>query len=87
MIVAIQQLPFIVGVNPSIRSVYKLYAESFDKLRELPYIKNDKMQEQFSGTLKELANSHVHVISKLAKGLMNIINSRFRFLRVWKVHD
>ncbi|KAJ3087949.1 Methyltransferase-like protein 6, partial [Quaeritorhiza haematococci] len=65
---AIQNLPFIVGVNPWIRSVYNLYCTSFEMLRNMPPITDEKSQELFSTTLKELVSQHQDVIPKLARG-------------------
>ncbi|KAJ3123483.1 hypothetical protein HK098_001871 [Nowakowskiella sp. JEL0407] len=65
---AMQTLPFIVGVNPWIKSIYKLYHDSFLILRDYPPITDDASEAKFSEKLKELVGSHTDVIPKLAKG-------------------
>ncbi|KAJ3036878.1 hypothetical protein HDV00_002221 [Rhizophlyctis rosea] len=65
---AIQNLPFIVGVNPWIKSVYELYHDSFETLLELPEPVDQETQQNFTSRLKELVSAHQEVIPKLAKG-------------------
>eukprot|EP00842_Homolaphlyctis_polyrhiza_P004224 jgi/Hompol1/4802/HPOL_001273-RA len=68
---AIQKLPFIVGVNPWIKSVYELYRNSFERLSALPA--NPSSPEDLKllrDTLAELTETHKAVIPSLAKGFM-----------------
>ncbi|KAI8814012.1 branched-chain alpha-ketoacid dehydrogenase [Cladochytrium replicatum] len=67
---SMQTLPFIVGVNPFIKSVYNLYYDSFETLRALPKVVDDKTQAEFSEVLNHLVASHQDVIPKLAKGFL-----------------
>ncbi|KAH6593449.1 hypothetical protein BASA61_004286 [Batrachochytrium salamandrivorans] len=67
---AIQNLPFIVGVNPWIRGVYELYLESFDRLADLPEPTTDADLKNLAVILGELTESHKATIPKLAKGFM-----------------
>ncbi|TPX37229.1 hypothetical protein SmJEL517_g00855 [Synchytrium microbalum] len=67
---ALQNLPFIVGVNPWIRSVHKLYKDSFDTLHAIPPVKDDDSEAHFSQVLRALVEEHNDVIPKLAKGFM-----------------
>ncbi|KAJ3216803.1 hypothetical protein HK099_005738, partial [Clydaea vesicula] len=65
---ALQNLPFIVGENPYIKSIYHLYSASFEKLRTFPPIDSSEMEDLFSDTLLELVETHQDVIPNLAKG-------------------
>ncbi|KAK5667436.1 hypothetical protein QVD99_006034 [Batrachochytrium dendrobatidis] len=67
---AIQNLPFIVGVNPWIRDVYELYLDSFEQLSLLPEPKTDEDLNKLATTLAELTESHKTVVPKLANGFM-----------------
>ncbi|KAL2917361.1 hypothetical protein HK105_203025 [Polyrhizophydium stewartii] len=67
---AIQKLPFIVGVNPWIRSLYELYLESFERISSMPPARTDADIHKLADTVAELTESHKTVIPKLAKGFM-----------------
>lgn len=66
--VAIQKLPFIVGVNPHIRSVYQLYLDSFEQIKDFGSIDEQSAQDRFDQLLRDLVHSHQDVIPTLAKG-------------------
>ncbi|KAJ1568753.1 hypothetical protein HK096_005430, partial [Nowakowskiella sp. JEL0078] len=66
--VRIFALPFIVGVNPWIKAVYKLYHDSFLILRDFPSVVDEESEGKFSEKLEELVTGHQDVIPKLAKG-------------------
>ncbi|GBC07575.1 hypothetical protein RclHR1_07540013 [Rhizophagus clarus] len=66
---ALQNLPFIVGTNPYIKSIYKLYYNSFELIRSFPEDVRDKeTDEKFAEMLKEMVISHSENIPTLAKG-------------------
>lgn len=65
---AIEQLPFIVGVNPHLKKVYDLYRDSFNTLVALPEPTDGQKQEAFTNVLAELTETHQLVIPCLAKG-------------------
>ncbi|CAB4426864.1 unnamed protein product [Rhizophagus irregularis] len=66
---ALQNLPFIVGTNPYIKSIYKLYYNSFELIRSFPENICDKgIDEKFAEMLKEMVTSHSENIPTLAKG-------------------
>ncbi|RKP02960.1 hypothetical protein CXG81DRAFT_10094 [Caulochytrium protostelioides] len=67
---AIQQLPFIVGVNPYIKNVYKMYNDSFEILSQYPEIKDEADVRNYTTQLRALVASHEHVIPNLARGFM-----------------
>jgi hypothetical protein len=64
-----EALPYIVGVNPHIRSVYALYLRSFTTLLHLPPPTGEPgRQELLRRTLHELTEQHQDVIPRLARG-------------------
>jgi signal transduction histidine kinase len=65
---AIQLLPFIIGINPHIRSIYDLYHTSFISILSLPEPVDQASQQLLATKLEELTESHVNVIPILAKG-------------------
>lgn len=65
---AIQNLPFIVGVNPDINTVYQLYSKSFDVILNTQPISDTNSIQLFSETLENLTESHKDVVSLLASG-------------------
>uniref|UniRef100_T1IX65 Protein-serine/threonine kinase n=1 Tax=Strigamia maritima TaxID=126957 RepID=T1IX65_STRMM len=67
-IVGFRNLPFIVGCNPTILAVHENYIRSFHILSELSMITNFEMEQKFSQLLRELLESHKHVVTQLAEG-------------------
>lgn len=65
---AIQNLPFIVGVNPWIRAVRQLYYDSFKELLNFREIETRKAEAEFSVVLTNLVDQHNDTISVLARG-------------------
>ncbi|KAI8085103.1 branched-chain alpha-ketoacid dehydrogenase [Halteromyces radiatus] len=64
-----QNLPFIVGVNPHMQQVYRLYWEAFDRLRSVPPIKTQQDNERFCELLYTSLQAHLVVIPQLALGI------------------
>lgn len=78
---ALQNLPFIVGTNPYIKSIYKLYYNSFELIRSFPEDICDKgIDEKFAEMLKEMVTSHSENIPTLAKGMMFLFDNFFHRL-------
>ncbi|KAI9197469.1 branched-chain alpha-ketoacid dehydrogenase [Polychytrium aggregatum] len=69
-VMAIQKLPFIVGVNPYIKSIYNLYSHSFETLQKIPKPVDEPTLNVYSEQLRELVDSHQDVIPNLAKGFL-----------------
>jgi Mitochondrial branched-chain alpha-ketoacid dehydrogenase kinase len=69
-IVAIQKLPYIVGVNPYITEVCDLYRHSFHRILETPAPTDEESNALFTKNLAELFHSHQNVIPNLARGFM-----------------
>lgn len=63
-----QKLPFIVGCNPHIQSVYYLYLRTFDILRQVPEIQTIEQERQYTELLTKLVDEHVDVVTTLGKG-------------------
>jgi hypothetical protein len=65
-----RSLPFIVGSNPYISKIAKLYATSFDSLASLPEVKSLEDNQQFVERLDELVTAHAENIPTLARGFL-----------------
>jgi hypothetical protein len=64
----LQQLPFIVGCNPHIHSVYQRYLSSIEQLAALPPVHTADDEERFSRVLARLVDDHADVLPTLARG-------------------
>ncbi|KAF9133079.1 hypothetical protein BGW39_010611 [Mortierella sp. 14UC] len=71
LIKATQKLPFIVGTNPYIMRVYKLYYDSFQSITASPEEIRDKEDlDRFAALLKGLVQSHADVVPMLSQGFL-----------------
>ncbi|KAF9172477.1 hypothetical protein BGX21_006623 [Mortierella sp. AD011] len=71
LIKSTQQLPFIVGTNPYIKQVYKLYYDSFQTITATPKELKDKEDlDRFAALLQGLVASHADVIPMLSQGFL-----------------
>ncbi|KAF9121714.1 hypothetical protein BGX30_002409 [Mortierella sp. GBA39] len=71
LIKATQKLPFIVGTNPYIKRVYKLYYDSFQSITSSPEEIRDKDDlDRFASLLKGLVESHADVVPTLSQGFL-----------------
>ncbi|KAI8600417.1 mitochondrial branched-chain alpha-ketoacid dehydrogenase kinase-domain-containing protein, partial [Dissophora ornata] len=69
LIKATQKLPFIVGTNPYIKRVYKLYYDSFQTITATPEEIRDKEDvDKLASLLQGLVASHADVIPMLSQG-------------------
>ena len=64
-----QKLPYILGTNPHINSVYELYWQAFERIRKIPPIETREENESFCDVLQESLDAHLVVIPQLAKGI------------------
>ncbi|KAI9595784.1 branched-chain alpha-ketoacid dehydrogenase [Syncephalis fuscata] len=64
-----QRLPYIIGVNRHIATVYGLYWKAFDALRRIPPIRTLADNELFCQQVEELIQEHLIVIPQLAMGV------------------
>ncbi|KAF9358758.1 hypothetical protein BGX26_000970 [Mortierella sp. AD094] len=71
LIKSTQKLPFIVGTNPYIKQVYKLYYDSFQTITASPKeIKDKEDLDRFAALLQGLVASHADVIPMLSQGFL-----------------
>ncbi|WFC98238.1 hypothetical protein MYAM1_000963 [Malassezia yamatoensis] len=63
-------LPFIVGSNPWVQSVARLYASSFAQLATAPPIETPEGHARFTRVLQGLVNDHAENVPKLSRGFM-----------------
>ncbi|KAF9905770.1 hypothetical protein EC991_001308 [Linnemannia zychae] len=71
LIKATQKLPFIVGTNPYIKRVYKLYYDSFQSITASSEEIRDKEDlDRFAALLKGLVESHADVVPMLSQGFL-----------------
>jgi hypothetical protein len=64
-----QNLPFIIGTNTHIETVYRLYWEAFEKFRLFPVIKSLDENEKFCNLVRRLLEDHLVAIPQLAWGM------------------
>lgn len=68
---SIQNLPFIIGTNPYIKRVYRLYYDSFQALTAFQEDIRDKEDlDRFAEVLRGLVESHADVIPMLSQGFL-----------------
>ncbi|KAF8941942.1 hypothetical protein BGZ47_007036 [Haplosporangium gracile] len=68
---SIQNLPFIIGTNPYIKRVYRLYYDSFQALTAFQEDIRDKEDlDRFAEILRGLVESHADVIPMLSQGFL-----------------
>ncbi|KAJ1971529.1 hypothetical protein H4R35_005207 [Dimargaris xerosporica] len=63
-----QRLPFIVGTNPNIHAVYRLYYEAFEVLRSFPPIDTTGQEQEYSQMLQQQIKNLANVIPQVAQG-------------------
>ncbi|KAG0229146.1 hypothetical protein BGW42_001761 [Actinomortierella wolfii] len=74
-VASMQKLPFIVGTNPYIKQVYKLYYDSFQTITNFSEnIRNVEDLDEFAGILQGLVSSHADVIPMLSQGFLECQN-------------
>ncbi|KAI8342385.1 P-loop containing nucleoside triphosphate hydrolase protein [Chlamydoabsidia padenii] len=67
---AFQTLPFIVGTNPYIKEIYKLYYDSFEMLEQYSHNRDNADDIEFAEKLKDLVERHTDNIPTLARGFL-----------------
>lgn len=63
-------LPFIVGTNPYIQEVARLYASSFARLSEVKPIETLEDNDEFVEKLQKLVDDHADIVPTLSRGFM-----------------
>ncbi|KAI8056730.1 branched-chain alpha-ketoacid dehydrogenase, partial [Syncephalis plumigaleata] len=64
-----QRLPYIIGVNRHIATVYGLYWKAFDAFRRMPPVRTIADNESFCQQVEEMIQEHLVVIPQLAMGV------------------
>ncbi|KAJ3004170.1 hypothetical protein HKX48_001388, partial [Thoreauomyces humboldtii] len=64
-----QHLPFIVGTNPHIEHVYRLYWDAFEKFKGIPPITTLEQNREFCDTVESMLTQHLVAIPRLAMGI------------------
>ncbi|KAJ3138091.1 hypothetical protein HDU90_001569 [Geranomyces variabilis] len=64
-----QHLPFIVGTNPHIEHVYKLYWEAFETFKAIPPVVTLEQNRDFCDILEDMLSAHLVAIPRLAMGI------------------
>lgn len=83
---SIQRLPFIVGTNPYIKRVYKLYYDSFQAITECgDEIRSMEDLDRFAVVLQGLVESHADVIPMLSQGIINRVCTLLLGTKWWGV--
>ena len=65
-----QQLPFVVGTNPHIERIYRLYWEAFEQFRAVKQIESIEDNREFCRLVQSMLNAHLVAIPELALGVM-----------------
>ena len=63
-----ENLPFIVGINPFMSRILDVHASSFYRLATYPKVITLEQNDKFTAELERLVNSHVDDIPQMAKG-------------------
>ncbi|WFD25488.1 hypothetical protein MNAN1_000448 [Malassezia nana] len=63
-------LPFIVGTNPYIQEVARLYASSFARLSEVKPIETLEDNDEFVEKLQKLVDDHADIVPTLSRGFI-----------------
>lgn len=66
----LQNLPFVVGLNPNLERVYISYLDAFERIRKFPTITSLADNDRFCEVLKGLLESHWGTIPKMMTGLL-----------------
>lgn len=65
---SMENLPFIVGMNPFMSRTLDVHASSFHRIATYPKVTTLEHNEEFTTELERLVNSHVDDIPQMAKG-------------------
>jgi hypothetical protein len=63
-----ENLPFIVGMNPFMSRTLDAHASSFHRIATYPKVTTLEQNKEFTAELERLVNSHVDDIPQMAKG-------------------
>eukprot|EP00668_Euglena_longa_P001213 GGOE01001438.1.p1 GENE.GGOE01001438.1~~GGOE01001438.1.p1 ORF type:complete len:377 (-),score=118.05 GGOE01001438.1:152-1282(-) len=74
----LQTLPFIVGVNPHVNTVYHMYWDAFQVVRKFPAITNHRQADDFTDLLLYLLEKNKSQLVVLAKGIAEVRTKRVK---------
>ena len=63
-----ENLPFIVGMNPFMSRILDVHISTFRRIATYPKVTTLEQNEQFTAELERLVNSHADDIPQMAKG-------------------
>lgn len=66
----LQNLPFVVGLNPHLERVYLGYLEVFEKIRHFPPIRTLDDNEKFCEFLRDSLRKHWGTVPRMLTGLL-----------------
>ena len=66
----LQNLPFSVGLNPRIESVYTSYLEAFERIRGFPLVKTLEENDRFCALLSRQIEGHWGTVPRMMTGLL-----------------
>lgn len=65
---AFRNLPFIVGSNPYVQKIARLYADSFQTLARFGEITDEESNTRYTDVLEQLVSDHAQNVPTLARG-------------------
>ena len=83
----LQNLPFVVGLNPNLERVYTGYLKSFSSIQSFPTIRTLEENDRFCEFLRTALQQHWGTIPRMMSGLLESSThltpgSRERFMQV-----
>jgi hypothetical protein len=91
IVLDMQKLPYIVGINHYVKHVYMLYCRSFESLARFPSITSLQLETEYTALLEKLVDEHRDVIPTLSKGMNEcakyISTSAIKEFLDAKIHD
>jgi len=91
---SMENLPFIVGMNPFMSKILDVHASSFHRIATHPKVTTLEQNGEFTTELERLVNSHVDDIPQMAKGyalpcakLLSIIFNSTQLTRMFSILD
>ncbi|XP_065055468.1 branched-chain alpha-ketoacid dehydrogenase kinase-like isoform X2 [Rhopilema esculentum] len=80
----LQNLPYVVAINPTMQEVYELYLRAFYKLSSYKPIENLDEELQYSNLVQKLLDDHKDVVTSLAKAV-NQVKSQIQYEEMSKM--
>lgn len=84
---SMENLPFIVGMNPFMSRVLDVHASSFYGIAMYPRVTTLEQNEEFTTELERLVSSHVDDIPQMAKGCALTLRGHCRFSKIHSLQE